>query len=125
MKKIILILAILFGCGMLSAQAKKKVIISPFPGTTSDPTGIISGSSPILSGEYDADTLTITISNYWGNAEIYILSTLGHHEMDSAEETINSEYQLDFPLEGYVEDATYQIFITLENGESYMGEIEL
>lgn len=125
MKKIILILAILFGFGMLSAQAKKKVIISPFPRTTSDPTGIISGSFPILSGEYDADTLTISISDYWGNAEIYILSTLGHHEMDSAEESINSECQFDFSLEGYNESATYQIFIILENGESYMGEIEL
>ncbi|MBR1668756.1 MAG: DUF3244 domain-containing protein [Bacteroidaceae bacterium] len=125
MKKFILIFVVLFGCGILGVEAKKKVVLTPAPGTVSRPTDLSGNPSPTLSAEYDADTLSIAISDYWGDAEVFILSSPLHQLVDSAEETVVFETQFDFSLTGYVEGATYQVIIMLGNGEVYMGEFEL
>ena len=128
MKKFIFIFAVLFGCGILSMQAadgKKKIILTPFPDTTSSPTGQSGNPIPVLDGEYDADSLTISISDYWGDAEVTITRLPFHQLMDSAEDTVVSEAQFDFSLSGYVEGMVYQVVVVLDNNETYIGEFVL
>lgn len=128
MKKFIFIFAVLFGCGILSMQAadgKKKIILTPFPDTTSSPTGQSGNPIPVLDGEYDADSLTISISDYWGDAEVTITRLPFHQLMDSAEDTVVSEVQFDFSLSGYVEGMVYQVVVVLDNNETYIGEFVL
>ena len=128
MKKFIFIFAVLFGCGILSMQAadgKKKIILTPFPDTTSSPTGQSGNPIPVLDGEYDADSLTISISDYWGDAEVTITRLPFHQLMDSAEDTVVSEAQFDFSLSGYVEGMVYQVVVVLDNNETYIGEFTL
>lgn len=128
MKKFIFIFAVLFGCGILSMQAadgKKKIILTPFPDTTSSPTGQSGNPIPVMDGEYDADSLTISISDYWGDAEVTITRLPFHQLMDSAEDTVVSEAQFDFSLSGYVKGMVYQVVVVLDNNETYIGEFVL
>ena len=124
MKKLIFIFVVLFGCGILNVEAKRKVILTPISSNTPRPTDLTGDPIPILDGEYDSDTLTISICDYWGNAEVYIKRLPSFLVIDSAEETVVSETQFDFSIADYVESDTYQIVVELDNGETYIGEFE-
>ena len=126
MKRLILIFAVLVSSVSLVAQnnnGKKPIILSPGPGTIYRPTDLAS-FSPTLYAEYDEDSLSISISDYWGDVEVFIMSSVGHQMMDDEETTVVSQAQLDFSLGCYTSGASYQIYVVLENGEVYMGEFQ-
>lgn len=126
MKRFIFIFTVLFGCVSLVAQnnnEKAKVILSPVPDVVSRPTDL-NPFSPTLYAEYDEDSLSISISDYWGDVEVFVMSSVGHQMMDDEETTVVSQAQLDFSLGCYTSGASYQIYVVLENGEVYMGEFQ-
>ena len=128
MKKFIFIFAVLFGCGILSMQAadkKEKIHWTNQNNQIPSPTGQSGNPIPVMDGEYDADSLTISISDYWGDAEVTITRLPFHQLMDSAEDTVVSEAQFDFSLSGYVEGMVYQVVVVLDNNETYIGEFVL
>ena len=77
-----------------------------------------------LSGEYDTETLTISISNYHGNAQISILTVESGYLMSSATVAVSSESSIDFSLLNYPTSAYYQIFVTL-GSDTYYGVFDL
>ena len=81
-------------------------------------------TSPTLYGEYDTETLTISISNYNGNAQISILTVESGYLMSSATVAVSSESSIDFSLLNYPTSAYYQIFVTL-GSDTYYGVFDL
>lgn len=77
-----------------------------------------------LSGEYDTESLTISISDYNGNAEISILTVESGYLMSSATMAVSSESSIDFSLLDYPTSAYYQIFVTL-GSDTYYGVFDL
>ncbi|MBR1666735.1 MAG: hypothetical protein IJ693_00505 [Bacteroidaceae bacterium] len=111
--------------GEPGGQGKKRIYINPHCPQDIRPTDIPSPTTPTLYGEYDDTTLSIFINGYSGSAQVSVLSVLGHHLMGYAEEMIESGVQIDFSLTSYTHGRTYQIFITLDNGDAYWGEFNL
>ena len=81
-------------------------------------------TSPTLYGEYDTETLTISISNYNGNAQISILTVESGYLMSSATVAVSSEACIDFARLDYPTSAYYQIVVTL-GSDTYYGVFDL
>ena len=114
---------------------KKGINFTPIPPTTTAPTGFsqtiniatytnFSSSSSTLFGEYDHKTLSVSISNYAGNASLYICSVQGNHLMGSATLTVENSASQDFSLTGFSTGQSYQIYVILDNA-AYVGNFEL
>lgn len=94
------------------------------PINMSAPASLPNSLDPILYGEYDTESLTISISNYNGNAEISILTVESGYLMSSATVAVSSESSIDFSLLDYPTSAYYQIFVTL-GSDTYYGVFDL
>lgn len=94
------------------------------PINMSAPASLPNSLDPILYGEYDTETLTISISNYNGNAQISILTVESGYLMSSATVAVSSESSIDFSLLNYPTSAYYQIFVTL-GSDTYYGVFDL
>ena len=82
-------------------------------------------TAPILDGEYDTSTLTISISNFSGSADIYIYTVQGHNMMDVTTTNVVNGTLIDFSLSDYTTGVDYEIYISLSNGEAYVGQFVL
>ena len=90
----------------------------PIPSKTANST------DPILYGEYDTNDLTISISNYEGDAVISILSVESGYLMSTDTIAIPEESPANFPLSNYPTGAYYHIFVTL-GSDTYYGVFDL
>ena len=115
------------------STTKKKIIFDPYYETLPQPTNILlpmnmsslpNSANSVLSGEYDTETLTISISNYNGNAQISILTVESGYLMSSATVAVSSGSSIDFSLLDYPTSAYYQIFVTL-GSDTYYGVFDL
>ena len=107
-----------------SGKKKRKIVLKPVPTNHTDPKSLPSKTESVLSGEYDTETLTISISNYNGNAEISILTVESGYLMSSTTVAVSSESSIDFSLLDYPTSAYYQIFVTL-GSDTYYGVFDL
>lgn len=107
-----------------SGKKKRKIVLKPVPTNHTDPKSLPSKTESVLSGEYDTETLTISISNYNGNAQISILTVESGYLMSSATVAVSSESSIDFSLLDYPTSAYYQIFVTL-GSDTYYGVFDL
>lgn len=107
-----------------SGKKKRKILLSPVPTNHTDPKSLPSKTESVLYGEYDTETLTISISNYNGNAEISILTVESGYLMSSTTVAVSSESSIDFSLLDYPTSAYYQIFVTL-GSDTYYGVFDL
>lgn len=103
---------------------KKKVVFLHTNSNIYNPKGVLENSNPVLGGEYDTESLTISISDYNGNAEISILTLESGYLMSSATMAVSSESSIDFSLLDYPTSAYYQIFVTL-GSDTYYGVFDL
>lgn len=94
------------------------------PINMSAPASLPNSSDPILYGEYDTELLTISISNYTGNAAISILTVESGCLMSSDTIAVPAESPIDFPLLGYPTGAYYHVFVTL-GSDTYYGVMDL
>lgn len=106
-------------------KKKKKIILTPTHGTTPSPRGVLENPSPVLDGEYDDETMSVSISGFSGRVDVYILALPLNQVMSYSTETIMNNHQFDFSLAGYSQGATYQVFVGLDNGDAYAGEFVL
>lgn len=100
---------------------KKKVYFNPLSGNHSNPKGV----STTLYGEYDTDTLTVSISNFVGDAAISIHAVESGSPMSSTTITIPSGSPVDFPLSGYATGVNYEIDVALSDSSAYVGLFDL
>lgn len=103
---------------------KKKIDFVHTPSVIPNPSKTSKSTDPTLYGEYDTESLTISISNYNGNAEISILTVESGYLMSSATMAVSSESSIDFSLLDYPTSAYYQIFVTL-GSDTYYGVFDL
>lgn len=110
-------------------KKRKEYIDTPTgaltPFNMSSPASLPNSTDPILYGEYDTSTLTISISNFNGSADIYIYSVQGHDMMDVTSANVDNGTSIDFPLLDYTSGVDYEIYISLSNGEAYLGQFDL
>lgn len=95
------------------------------PVNMSSPAGLPNSTDPILDGEYDTSTLTISFSNFNGSADIYIYTVQGHNMMDVTTTNVVNGTSIDFSLSGYTIGVDYEIYVSLCNGEAYVGQFVL
>lgn len=95
------------------------------PVNISSPTSLPNSTDPILDGEYDTSTLTISISNFNGSADIYIYTVQGHNMMDVTTTNVVNDTSIDFSLSDYTVGVDYEIYVSLSNGEAYVGQFVL
>lgn len=107
-----------------SGIKRKRVLFTLAADVTSKPRRNMGDSILSLSGEYDTESLTISISDYNGNAEISILTVESGYLMSSATMAVSSESSIDFSLLDYPTSAYYQIFVTL-GSDTYYGVFDL
>lgn len=127
MNKYILMFTVLLCCCALSlhAEKKKRIFWPEHQGTTSNPKSPSGNTVPFLMGEYDSDTLSISIGEYWGDATVYIIAIPSNTIMDSDSTSVVFQTQMDFSLSGYAQGTTYQAIIILNDDEVYVGEFDL
>lgn len=107
-----------------SGIKRKRVLFTLAADVTSKPRRNMGDSILSLSGEYDTESLTISISDYNGNAEISILTVESGYLMSSTTVAVSSESSIDFSLLDYPTSAYYQIFVTL-GSDTYYGVFDL
>ena len=95
------------------------------PVNMSSPAGLPNSTDPILDGEYDTSTLTISFSNFNGSADIYIYTVQGHNMMGVTTTNVVNGTSIDFSLSGYTIGVDYEIYVSLSNGEAYVGQFVL
>lgn len=95
------------------------------PINMSAPASLPNSSDPIFYGEYDTSTLTISCSNFEGSADIYIYTVQGHNMMDVTTTNVVNGTLIDFPLSDYTIGMDYEIYVSLSNGEAYVGQFVL
>ncbi len=103
---------------------KRRISLDYLKDSHTNPKGISGKSAPTLYGEYDTETLTISISNYEGNAQISVLTVESGYLMSSATLAVSSTSSIDFSLLNYPTNAYYQIFVTL-GSDTYYGVFDL
>ncbi len=97
--------------------------LNPF--NMSSPASLPNSTDPVLYGEYDTSTLTISFSNFEGSADIYIYTVQGHNMMDVTTTNVVNGTSIDFSLSGYTIGVDYEIYVSLSNGEAYVGQFVL
>ena len=110
------------GNGNGNNNGKKKIVLSPIMGNTNNPTG--QNEWPTVSAEYDNEELTISVTNYCGDAYVSIYGTPGH--TFAYNDTIYlSEYDpVDIDISSLI-NGTYTLIIMLDSGEMFSGNLEL
>lgn len=104
---------------------KRKIIFSPSQDHLQPPSKTVNSTDPILDGEYDTSTLTISFSNFNGSADIYIYTVQGHNMMGVTTTNVVNGTSIDFSLSGYTIGVDYEIYVSLSNGEAYVGQFVL
>ena len=104
---------------------KKKVVFLHTDEIINNPKSVLENTNPILDGEYDTSNLTISISNFNGSADIYIYTVQGHNMMDVTTTNVVNGTSIDFSLSDYTTGVDYEIYISLSNGEAYVGQFVL
>lgn len=122
-KTILLLLSILFVNSsyclnetyfMLDNTAKN---IELEKGTQTQPR---SPSLLVLNASYDTETLTISMSGYNGSVQVEIIGTGGF--TDSFNVTNSATEYIDITS---LQQGSYSLIITLQNGTQYIGDFEL
>ena len=114
------------GGGDPGGTPRKKRIKWDKEGQISFPSKGSKGSSaPILFGEYDTDTLTVSVSNFVGHAAISIHSVGSGSLMSSTTITVPSGSPIDFPLSLYPTGVDYKINVVLSDSSAYVGLFDL
>lgn len=80
---------------------------------------------PYLYGEYDDETLSVSISGFSGHAEVFVMNMSLYQVVAYQTETFTNAHQFDFALSGFATGTTYQIIVSLSNGDAYAGEFDL
>lgn len=93
------------------------------PINMSSPASLPNSTDPILYGEYDTDTLVVSISNFDGHATICV--TQGDNMMDSIGTNIVGGTTINFSLSGYTTGLGYNIDVALSDTCGYVGEFDL
>ena len=88
--------------------------------TMSAPAIRLNSIDPILYAEYDTSYLTISISNYEGDAVISTFVVESGYPMSSDTIAIPEESPANFPLSSYPTGVYYHIFVTL-GSDTYYG----
>ena len=123
MKKYLLTLAALLLCSSaVMAEKKPAVIIKQFPPI--QPQSPQTGSSPLVSGEYDAEELTLYFEEYDGNATITIMNVISHQVVSVENVAITSPSSVNIDLSS-LPSSTYYIFIELDNGDDYYATVQI
>ena len=127
MKKLFVLILLLISSSseIVFAQnggGKPKIILTPFPGTSSDPTGQYEW--PTVSAEYDNEELTISISNFSGDASISIYRTPGHTLVYNDTIYLSDFNPVDIDISSLT-TGTYTLIIMLDSGEMLSGNFEL
>lgn len=121
MKKYLLTLAaMLLIASAATAEKKPAVIIKQFPPI--QPQSPQTGSSPLVSGEYDAEELTLYFEEYDGNATITIMNVISHQVVSVENVAITSPSSVNIDLSS-LPSSTYYLFIELDNGDCYYATI--
>lgn len=103
---------------------KKKPVVfqHKYGGFLNQPRNIIDSTEPTLYGEYDTDTLAVSINNYDGLAKIYVAN--GNIVMDSIITNVSSGCSSIFSLTGYTSGESYHVDVVLKN-DTYIGDLDL
>ena len=104
---------------------KKKVVFKLTNALVHNPKKKSDITDPILDGEYDTDTLTVSISNFVGHAAISIHSGESRSQMSSDTIAIPEESPVNFPLSGYATGVNYEINVVLSDSSAYVGLFDL
>lgn len=121
MKKYLLTLAaMLLIASAATAEKKPAVIIKQFPPI--QPQSPQTGSSPLVSGEYDAEELTLYFEEYDGNATITTMNVISHQVVSVENVAITSPSSVNIDLSS-LPSSTYYLFIELDNGDCYYATI--
>lgn len=102
---------------------KENIPITYGTGGVDNPTGL-NQLNISFSAEYDTSTLTISVSNYEGGAEILILRNPGHHVAYDCMEYLSPSSPLDIDISSYP-SGSYSICIILDNLGIYSGEFRI
>lgn len=103
---------------------KRTILFTIIADATHKPQRSFGESNATLLGEYDTNDLTISISNYEGDAVISILSVESGYLMSTDTIDVPEESPANFPLSSYPTDAYYHIFVTL-GSDTYYGVFDL
>ena len=123
MKKYLLTLAaMLLIASAATAEKKPAVIIKQFPPI--QPQSPQTGSSPLVSGEYDAEELTLYFEEYDGNATITTMNVISHQVVSVENVAITSPSSVNIDLSS-LPSSTYYIFIELDNGDDYYATVQI
>lgn len=103
---------------------KKKIVFKhKYGGHLNQPKSIIDSTDPTLYGEYDTDTLTVSISNFVGHASICIVQ--GANVIDSIGTDVAGGFTNNYSLAGYTTGVGYEIDVALSDSSAYVGSFDL
>ncbi len=102
---------------------KRKIVFKHTAGHFHHPKNILDSTDPTLYGEYDTDTLTVSISNFVGHASISIVQ--GTTIIDSMGTNVAGGVTNSFPLAGYTTGVGYEIDVALSDSSAYVGLFDL
>lgn len=105
-------------------SGKKRILFTNIADVIHKPKRNLGESDATLLGEYDTTNLTISISNYEGDAIISILTVESGYLMSSDTIAVPEESPVNFLLSSYPTNAYYQIFVTL-GSDTYYGVFDL
>ena len=110
------------GNGNGNGNGKKKTVLTPIVGNTNNPTG--QNEWPTVVAEYDNEELTISVTNFSGNASISIYRTLGHIFVYNDTIYLSDINPVDIDISSLT-SGTYTLVIMLDSGELFNGNFEL
>ena len=116
MKKYLFTLAAILLCTASSIMAERKPIIIIKQVPPIKPQSPQTGSSTIITGDYDAEELTLFFEEYDGDATITIMDAITHQVVSIENEAITSPAAVNIDLSS-LPSSTYYIFIELDNSE--------
>lgn len=103
-------------------KKKKKIDFVRVTGDIPNPKKNSNSTIPALYGEYDTDTLAVSVSNYVGLAKIYVAQ--GSIVLDSIITNVPSGCPSIFSLAGYTIGETYHADVVL-GSDKYIGDFDL
>ncbi len=126
MKKLVVLILLLISssCEIIIAQnneEKPKIVLTPFPGTSSNPTGL-NDILPVIEAEFDSHELILSVTNYFGYSDILILKSPNHNVMYDENEYISDSSPLSIDISSF-QPGVYVIIVSIDSGEMYTGEL--
>ena len=103
-----------------SNDGKKKIVLSPIMGNTNNPTG--QNEWPTVSAEYDNEELTVSVTNYCGDASVSIYRTPGHTFVYNDTIYLSDYNPIDIDISSLAY-GTYTLIIMLDSGEMFSGNM--